>query len=107
MVPSHPPLPTTCSLRFQPAVGSHTSTLMSESLDGVSVASTRQNSGTALYGSGRPAGGTNAPAATNFALLIFACGRDNDVRLSHEAAKTGAATVAAQIRTAMVFMESH
>ena len=37
-MPAHPPLPTPCNFPFHPAAGSHTSTLMSESLDGVSVA---------------------------------------------------------------------
>jgi hypothetical protein len=44
--PAQPPLPTACSFLFQRSgSGSQISTLMSESLDGVSVAATRQNAG--------------------------------------------------------------
>ena len=43
--PAQPPLPTAWNLPFQSAAGSQTSTLMSESLVGLSVAATRQNSG--------------------------------------------------------------
>jgi hypothetical protein len=38
-------LPTAWNLPFHPAIGSQTSTLMSESLDGWIVAATRQNAG--------------------------------------------------------------
>ena len=47
MLPFKPPLPTAWNLPFQPAAGSQTSILMSESLVGVSVAATRQNAGSA------------------------------------------------------------
>lgn len=58
MVPAQPPLPTAWNFRFQPADGSQTSILMSESLDGVRVAATRQNSGRAVgICPGRTAGG--------------------------------------------------
>ena len=43
--PCHAPLPTAWNLPFQPEMGNHTSILMSESLEGVSVAATRQNAG--------------------------------------------------------------
>src|SRR5690349_8641786 len=59
---------------------------MSESLEGVRVAATRQNSGTVRYGSGRPAGGVNAPAATTCATVILACGSASDARPSQDAA---------------------
>jgi hypothetical protein len=43
--PAHAPLPTDWSELFQPAAGIHTSILISESLDGFSVAPTRQKAG--------------------------------------------------------------
>src|SRR5690242_20997013 len=67
---------------------------MSESLEGFSVAATRQNSGSLLYsaaaaaGAGAP-GGINSPAATFCAevIVVFAC--PSDFRLSHEVAIAG------------------
>jgi hypothetical protein len=44
-VPAQPPLPTAWNVPFHPDIGIHTSTLMSESVLGASVAVTRQNSG--------------------------------------------------------------
>src|SRR5678816_4946504 len=79
MVPAHPPLPTAWNFPFHFA-GSHTSILMSESLDGISVAATRQNAGSDAYtrdtcGGAPPCraapGGVNAPAATSCAIVIF------------------------------------
>src|SRR6476619_3121001 len=103
MVPAHPPLPTAWNLPFHALLsGSHTSILMSESLEGVSVAAILQNAGSAEYGFGwlaprpppraapapraaapraappsRPgttggAGGVNAPAATTCAEVTRA-----------------------------------
>src|SRR5262245_3700492 len=64
MVPAQPPLPTASNLPFQPDAGSQISTLMSESLVGISVAVTRQNAGRVAYGLAPPPrpGCTNAPA---------------------------------------------
>jgi hypothetical protein len=46
-------LPTAWNLPFHVALsGSHTSILMSESFDGVNVAATLQNAGSAAYGTG-------------------------------------------------------
>ncbi len=45
MAPAKPPLPGTTNLPFQAAAGIQSSILMSESLDGLSVAATRQNAG--------------------------------------------------------------
>jgi hypothetical protein len=45
MTPAHAPLPTASNFPFQLSIGSQTSILMSESLDGVRVAVTRQNAG--------------------------------------------------------------
>src|SRR5215468_9166426 len=79
---------------------------MSESLDGVSVARTRQNAESVAYGlaagpcppprprpaaaasfapraAGVGAGGTNAPAGIVSADSIFACGNATDARFSH------------------------
>src|SRR4051794_35177093 len=62
IVPAHPPLPTAWNFPFHPAVGSHTSILMSESLDGAMVAATRQNSGRLAY-TGGVVPAPRAPAA--------------------------------------------
>src|SRR6185436_8915134 len=99
MFPAQPPLPTACSLPFHPppppaTAGSQISILMSESLDGVSVAATRQNAGRSANGfAPRPrAGGVNAPAATVWADVIVVFGSLSDERLSHVAACADAAT---------------
>src|SRR4051812_26736506 len=106
MVPAHPPLPTTCNLRFQPLVGSQNSTLISESLDGVNVAPTRQNSGTVRYGSERPVGGAKVPAATTCALVIFACGSTSEARPSHDAANTCTRAPRAIKRMGVIFKKT-
>src|SRR5262245_8342105 len=90
--PVHAPLPTACNFPFHPEVGSHTSILMSESLDGVSVAATRQNVGKPAKAAPGPPpragapGGTNAPGATSAADVTFTLGRFNVVTISHDAA---------------------
>src|SRR5262245_25903110 len=114
MTPAHPPLPTASYLPFQPVMGSQTSTLISESLVGASVAITRQNAGKPAYGLGAapplpfplplaspvPAGGaplafaggggaTNAPGAIVCAMVIIVFGSFCDAMLSHEAAIAG------------------
>jgi hypothetical protein len=92
MDPSNPPLPTAWNLPFQFASGIHTSTLISESGDGLNVAATRQNAGSCLkmaFGCADPrpvAGGENAPAATDCANVIVVFGHDKASRLSHVAA---------------------
>ncbi len=65
--------------------GSHTSTLISESLEGVSVSATRQNAGRSLkFGAGpRPAGATKSPAPTEAASVTVAFVSFNDAMLSH------------------------
>src|SRR5580765_186106 len=77
MLPAQPPLPTPCSLPFQPETGSHTSALMSESLDGLSVAVTRHIAGRlanvcGAFGTppGGEAGGLNSPAPTGCAASV-------------------------------------
>ena len=71
MVPAQPPLPTAWNLPFQPANGIHTSILMSESVDGLIVAATRQNAGRGVNVVTGPAalGGLNAPAPTRCAAV--------------------------------------
>src|SRR5229473_1496110 len=94
MVPAHPPLPTASNLPFHPDSGIQISTLISESLDGFSVAAMRQNAGrsrSACTVGGEPgapagAGGVNAPASTKRASVIVVFGSVIDVRLSHGAA---------------------
>src|SRR5262245_23888463 len=94
MLPFQPPLPTAWNFAFQPDMGSHTSILMSESLDGVSVAVTRQKAGSlAKIGSGPLAGcapgAVNVPAATGCALVTFALGRLSAAIDSQVAASAG------------------
>src|SRR6476661_4073173 len=88
MVPAHPPLPTACSLLFQPEEGSQTSILMSESLDGVSVALTRQkadNCANALDPAPpRLAGGANAPGLTLWTASIRPRSMARPRKSSHE-----------------------
>ena len=95
MTPAQPPLPTDSSLPFHFDAGIHTSILTSESLDGVKVAVTRQNAGTApnCAAAGGPpvstppvAGGTEAPATTSAADVIFVSGSERLAKLSHDAA---------------------
>src|SRR5215831_16026210 len=76
--PARPPFPVPRNFPFHvEGSGSHTSILMSESLLGMDVASTRQNAGRFAYGDGPPVGaggkpggggggggGTYAPGAT-------------------------------------------
>jgi hypothetical protein len=91
--------------------GSQTAILMSESLEGLSVASTRQNMGRSLYGTTvvspggklpeEDAGGANAPAGTDCAKVIVMPRDASDARLSQDSpAISGipktAATITAQ-----------
>src|SRR3990172_2860048 len=95
MAPLQPPLPTAMNFPFQPDVGIQTSILMSESLDGLSVAATLQNAGSCLKTAfccaapwpmpGMP-GSENSPAATDSTKVIVAFSRDNVFKLSHVAA---------------------
>src|SRR3954453_1525502 len=77
MEPAHAPLPTCWNLPFQPLSGSHTSLLMSESAEGVSVSCTRQKAGNPVSALGASApsdgGGVNWPADTAVAALTFPC----------------------------------
>jgi hypothetical protein len=94
--PFHPPLPTASSFPFQFCEGSQTSILISESLEGFSVAVTRQNAGKSLSGIGvprAPAGGVNSPAAIVFADVIVVLGSLSPPRLSHVAAADAGVTL--------------
>src|SRR5580704_9684297 len=79
MVPAQPPLPTDLRFPFQWAsVGNHTSILISESLDGVRVAWTRQNEGTSLKLAAPVVGvcgAVNCPSATICAEVTEVSGR--------------------------------
>ena len=63
------------SFPFQSATGIHTSLLMSESVDGVSVTATRQKAGSVLKAAAltgpsvAPGGGTNVPGGTSVAAV--------------------------------------
>src|SRR4029077_16807041 len=70
MKPFQPPLPTIWNLPFQPESGSQVSDLISESLDGLIVNSTRQKAGRSANPSAAPAGGWKAPALTTFAVIV-------------------------------------
>src|SRR5687767_11000018 len=103
MLPAKAPLPTTCSLPFQPLAGSQTSALISDCGVGFSVTATRQNAGSVANGFGggvagalaaafgappRPprAGWVKAPCATVCASVTVVVALVSDVRLSQVAA---------------------
>src|SRR5687767_5263314 len=106
MLPFQPPLPVAWNLPFQPAAGSQTSILMSESADGLSVAATRQNAGRSVNCAPPPrpvaaappprppAGGVNAPAGTSCAIVIVA-----SVSFREESASHDCATAVLALRT--------
>ncbi len=66
---------------------------MSESLDGFSVAATRQNAGKLI--SVALNGVVNEPAGTACAIVIVVFGSESDARLSHVAACAGGAIASA------------
>src|SRR5580698_9012702 len=91
MAPDHPPFPLATNFSFHPDTGSHTSILISESLDGLSVAATLQYAGVF------PA------AATSCARVIVVSGSFSEARLSHDAAQAATApNVAATIRAILI-----
>src|SRR5205823_4664187 len=100
ILPAHAPLPTAWIFPFHPPracppepsakTGSQTSILISESLEGVSVAATRQNAGRVAKGlpprpPPRGFGSVNCPAATGCASVTATCGAANVDRLSQVA----------------------
>src|SRR5580704_5002986 len=73
MVPASPPLPTVCSLPFQPASGSQTSKLIAEEGVGVITPCTWQKAGKPAKGLAPPvraSGRMNAPAGTDLATVM-------------------------------------
>src|SRR4051794_34298763 len=98
MVPANAPFPTTSSLPFHPLTGSHTSILMSDRGDRLSVAATRQNAGSIANGlvapgpPVRPAGALNSPAPTVCVIVIVVVGDESDVSVSQVAADASAGT---------------
>src|SRR5215467_794497 len=83
MAPAHPPLPTAWNFPFQPSAGIQISTLMSESLVGVSVAVMRQNSGNF-------SNCANDPEPTTADESIFASGNTKSVKTPHDPAADAA-----------------
>src|SRR5207245_3089053 len=77
-------------------MGSHTSILISESLEGLKVAATRQNVGScwktafSCAAPRPPSGSENCPAATAWADVMVAFSSESDLKLSQVAAATGA-----------------
>src|SRR2546426_7688911 len=84
MEPANPPLPTPWNLPFQPDAGSHTSSLIPESLDAFSTSETRQNA--VVTSIGRLSGGVNEPAATDCAPEMAALGNATLARSSQDVA---------------------
>src|SRR5689334_13438625 len=102
MLPCHPPFPVAWNLPFQAAAvaGSQYSTLMSESADGLSVTSTRQNAGrseNALPPRPPRPGAVKAPAATGVAAVIVVSGSFSEESASHDWAEAGVAIVRPRI----------
>src|SRR5687768_6937353 len=118
MTPAQPPLPTAWYLPFHSS-GIQTSTLMSESEEGVSVAAMRQYAGSASGGAAGPprpagaaagaaaagpaprpagapagAGATNGPAGTTCASVMVTFGNDNDFKSAHGVAANAEVAVA-------------
>src|SRR5207249_11512089 len=110
MLPDHPPLPTARNLPFQSVAGSHTSILMSESLDGASVATTRQNGGRSAYARALPppaapapavTGWAKPPAAINAAVVIDVLGSFSSRSRSHAVSAPAAVRVDTLIATSV------
>ena len=93
------------NLPFQTAaVGSQTSILISESLEGRIVAANRQNAGMSAYftsagpwRSAKPAGGWKAPGGTETAMVTVVCGSESLARSSQGAAERAEQKVMARI----------
>src|SRR6478609_12065486 len=111
MVPAHPPFPTACSFEFQPADGSHTSILISESVEGLSVAETRQNAGSAVYAvrvsPAAALGGRKAPGATISATSICPDASVSDRRSLHDAPAAVTGLVRARLANTAITMAAN
>src|ERR1700675_302483 len=87
-----PPLPTPMNLSFQSEAGIQTSNLISESMECLVIAATRQKAGRSLAatkvwpprgpGDGKGDWGVNVPAATTAAKVIVVLGSLSAIRLS-------------------------
>src|SRR5204862_6128901 len=90
ILPALPPFPTASNLPFHPHAGIQTSTLMSESAVGFTVAASRQNAGNtenrdAFCAALPPPGALKPPAGTSSASVTVAfCSVANFSRLSQE-----------------------
>ncbi len=91
MFPDQPPFPLASRFPFQPVAGIQSSILISESLEGLSVAATRQNAGRSSKDGPclpRPAAGAvKAPAPTAVAEVMVVSGNFSEARLSQVVAK--------------------
>src|SRR5215469_16549994 len=85
MEPVHPPLPLARNFLFQPEAGIHTSIRISESLEGLSVAATRQNAGKSGKADALGVGGAKRPASIVRATVISASGGPTERRPSQGA----------------------
>src|SRR5688572_10575904 len=92
MVPLKAPLPTARYFPFQFAAGIQSSILMSESLEGRSVAATRQNAGSARGRSASVPGGVNGPAGRASASVIAVFGSASIATSAQEPAAARAGT---------------
>src|ERR1017187_1737261 len=96
MLPAKPPLPWPRNFPFHPFTGIHTSIGMAESVLGVAITWTRQNSGrrpSSAFCAGwsvELSGGVNAPAATAAAETTFAPGNVSDASFAHVSSLAGA-----------------
>src|SRR5262249_27476354 len=116
MTPAQPPLPTAWNLPFQPFAGSHTSILISQSDEGLSVAATPQKSGRALEGVPPlppvclSPGRENWLGGTSFAIVTLVSFNASVDTLSHEAADADTAHTNARMHVTPImvgiFMEA-
>src|SRR5271165_6759011 len=92
MVPASPPLPTACSLPFQPVRGSQTSKLIVEEAVGLITPCTWQKAGRPAKGLAPPvlaSGRVKPPAATSLATVIVVSAIFRPDKASQSAAKMG------------------
>ena len=80
MDPLNAPFPTAWNFWFQPLTGIQSSMVMSESVDGVSLAVTRHS---ARGARAEPSAAIEPPASTGCAPAMATFGSDSDLRLSH------------------------
>src|SRR2546425_3279262 len=95
MIPPRPPLPTPSNFPFQPVVGIHTSTLMSDAGLGLSVTVTRQKDGRPWIGV-PPLGGVNVPDTVAAEVMVVSGNAFNPALLTRSEHVSAAAGVAAR-----------